>query len=850
LKKAIMILSIILTLLMILPVLSRVNNTNETKNVLVIHSYHKGLSWTDEFQRGIEEELQLDHVEIMVEYMDCYRYHHPSYYEELFNFYLQKYNHDKIDVVIITDNNAYDFLKLYHDQLFVDVPIVFAGVNNFTKEDLFHENITGIVQNAYQEEMINLILSLDKDIDTILLSGSNSATAIADAEVLIRVGESKYKSIRFDSMLTETFEEQIEAIKLYGTEVAIIASGTMRDKNGIFLDHTMFSSRLIEETGKPVYAMATAYIVEGGAIGGVAADSYVDGKIAANYAAMILKGKAISELPIIEDPKAYNIFDYNRLKQFNIDMDMLPEDSIILNGPSMKLLVDKKHVNLVVIVIVLMGILIIGFIANSIRQKKAERIIMETKRKLRQNNFELEASNKFLLDSKEKLNKQFDELAEKNAHIEFLAYYDSLTRLMKRDMLCNTLSEIIEANNRESFCIYDIDIINLKTINDTYGHDIGNEVLSSIAKKLASCYKGDDFLFGAHHSEFIVVDFSVIDIEEMIARAQEFISCIKSDFKIKNKEIELEIGIGISGYPIHGKDATSLLKNANIALLEANKNGKNTVCLYQEIFYDNIMNRLNLEKQLKMALVNEEFELFYQPKIDTNNCDIVGCEALIRWHHPDGSLVFPGKFIDIAEESGLIIDIGEWVIMQACRQIKEWKAMGIHLTVSVNVSARQLIGSSILDVVKNAISTYNIDPKLLELEITESVMMQDIGRNAKIMDELKKLNIGIALDDFGTGYSSMSYIKELPLTKLKIDKSFIDNIEEKAQREIIKSIIVLGQALNFIINIEGVERAEQFKILQEYKADEVQGFLFSKAIPKDEIPKFIESFNHNFKHLY
>lgn len=820
------------------------------QKVLILHSYHKGLYWTDEFERGIEEGLKKENVEITVEYMDSYRYNHENYYEELFAYYSEKYKDKKFDEIIVCDNFANDFMKIYYQQLFDGIPVVFGGINDYSNNDLFTTNSTGIVQTSAQEDNINLITIIHPNTDMILICGAPSATAIAEANAIVTQAEVNNSAIHFKSILKNNFEELINSLVNYGPNTVVIVAGTMMMANGDFLDHASFSAKLIEKTGLPVYAMASSYIINHGAIGGMAVDSYVHGKIIADFTIKILSGADASLLPIIEKPVAQYTFNYKRLQEFNIDESLLPKDSVILDAPSTKVTINKKFLYLTIATMLTMALLMLGILVNSNRRKKAEKMMEVTSKQLEIQNIELESSNAYLKRSTEQLNIQYEELTEKNERIEFLAYYDALTHLMKREKLSEMLTDLLAQRKDQVFAIYNVDLSNLKTINDTYGHNVGNEVLIKVSQLIREVINNDNCLIGTHHSEFLIVDFNIENIEEALDQTSKITEELVKSLKVNNKEIDLETNIGISLYPLHGSDTTSLLTNANIAMMEAIKNGKNSSSVYQEIYYFNIINRLEMEKQLKKALQYHEFELFYQPKVDTTKCEIIGCEALIRWRHPDGKLVYPKNFIEIAEETGAIIPIGDWVIYEACKQIKAWQLIGFNMNISVNVSARQFIGTHLIDVIKDALLINDIGANQLELEITETAVMKDVQHNAKLLTELRGLGVGIALDDFGTGYSSMNYIKELPITKLKIDKSFIDHIEELKQKEIIKSIIDLGQALKYVINIEGVERLEQFRILQEYKADEIQGFLFSRALPKGEFVPFVQQFSENFKAYY
>lgn len=810
-KKASFIAFIIL--LMILPTYAESNENEKEHKVVILHSYHKGLAWSDQLQAGVVSSLP-DNVQIYTEYMDCYRFKGVDYYETLYNYYKEKYRFILIDVVILADNDAYDFYRQYGQDIFGNVPVVFVGINNFTKSSLYSDNMTGIAETSNQADNISLILKLHTEVDTIVVSGSNNATALEEAKAILKVGYEKFPNIKFENALSTNIESEIEILKKYDKNTAIIAVGTIMDKSGFFYDHTTFASKLIESTGLPVYAMAKVYVQDNGAVGGLVVDSYTHGQKAGEYAEKLLTGTKISELPIIEKPISKYVFNYKRLEQFSIDQSILPEGSTILGAPNRTVVIDKTFVYMYLVLITIFGCLVFIYSFNIIKRKRAEAVLKETK-----------------------------------GRVEFLAYHDSVTELMKRSKLCELVDkQLAESDNK--ICVYDIDICNLKTINDTYGHDIGNQILMTISKTLKTAFEQENILIGIDMTEFIVVQQFNDDKEAVISKAQSIIDTFMQPIKIDNREVDLELCIGLAFYPEHGQDTLSLLKSADIATMQAIKNGKNTVCVYQEEFYKNILNKVKIEKELKKAISMNEFELYYQPKIDTKVCRVLGCEALIRWHRRDGQLAAPMEFVPIAEETGHIVPIGAWVIDQACKQIKMWQDEGLNLCVSVNVSPKQLMGWDLYNTIKEVIQKHGISPNLLELEITETAVMHDIAHNAELLKKIRALGVGIALDDFGTGYSSMNYIMKLPIDTLKIDKAFIDNIEERSQREIIKSMISLGHALSYRINIEGVERLEQFNILKTYQANEIQGYLFSKPIPSDEIRPFVLNFEKLYNHYY
>lgn len=323
--------------------------------------------------------------------------------------------------------------------------------------------------------------------------------------------------------------------------------------------------------------------------------------------------------------------------------------------------------------------------------------------------------------------------------------------------------------------------------------------------------------------------------------SEKILDSFSRPFQLGQSEVTVSTSIGISIYPHDGDDATTLLKNSDIAMYNAKMQGRNNFQFFTVEMNKKAMERMQIENELRKALENEEFVLYYQPFVNLNDGKIIGCEALIRWQPPGKGMVAPDVFIPIAEESGLIVEIGEWVINEACRQCMAWQQHGhSDLNVAVNLSARQFIKKNLLGVVKKAISASGVNSKNLELELTESMIMEYAGESIEELHALSALGVQLSIDDFGTGYSSLSYLKKFPLNKLKIDRSFVADLGFDADdAAIVEATIVLGHALNLTVIAEGVETSQQLQFLKNKGCDEMQGYYFSRPVPAEEFEKLL-----------
>lgn len=422
--------------------------------------------------------------------------------------------------------------------------------------------------------------------------------------------------------------------------------------------------------------------------------------------------------------------------------------------------------------------------------------------------------------------------------IKFMAYYDALTllpnRIMMQDRLNQALAEAKRNNKKVALLFLDLD--RFKNINDSLGHRVGDALLQAVATRLKGCLRSEDTISRIGGDEFVVILLDINAAEGAANVARKIIGAMSATFNIEKHELNISPSIGISIYPDDGKEGETLIKNADAAMYHTKENGRNNYQFFTQDMNIRSFERLSIENSLRRALEKKEFVLHYQPQINSSTRQITGTEALIRWQHPEMRMVPPAKFISIAEDSGLILQIGEWALLEACRQNREWQKAGLPaIPMAVNISAVQFRQKNFHETVAQALQESGLRPCYLELEITEWVIMKDIEEVVVILHRLKENGLSLTIDDFGTGYSSLSYLKRLPISKLKIDRSFVMDIaSDPDDKAIVLAIISMAHSLRLKVIAEGVETEEQLAFLLMHKCNEIQGYYFSKPIPADE----------------
>ncbi|APA85815.1 EAL domain-containing protein [Paraburkholderia sprentiae WSM5005] len=435
------------------------------------------------------------------------------------------------------------------------------------------------------------------------------------------------------------------------------------------------------------------------------------------------------------------------------------------------------------------------------------------------------------------------ELIRYQEQLEYQANYDGLTRLPNRNLLRDRLEHalVVAQRHHTGVAVVFLDLDGFKNVNDSLGHSVGDRLLSVVAERLARCSRTSDTVARHGGDEFVIVMTDTVDEQSLITWMERVRASIAEPVWLDGTELYVGCSMGASLFPQDGEDAETLMKKADVAMYRAKDLGRNTFQFYQPEMNASAGARLNLERRLRRALRDKEFLLHYQPQVEIGSGQIVGIEALVRWHDPEVGLVPPSSFIPLAEESGLIGPLSEWVLREACRQNKAWQDQGLPpARVSVNLSARVFQQRDIAKLVTQVLDETGLEPKYLELELTESTIMRNAEEAVSMLNELHALGIGLAIDDFGTGYSSLSYLKRFPVDRLKIDRSFVSDIGMSGDDETITSaIIALAHSLKLQVIAEGVETSAQLDFLKERACDEMQGFYFARPLTTEAISELL-----------
>ncbi|MFH7243917.1 MAG: putative bifunctional diguanylate cyclase/phosphodiesterase [Spirulina sp.] len=429
---------------------------------------------------------------------------------------------------------------------------------------------------------------------------------------------------------------------------------------------------------------------------------------------------------------------------------------------------------------------------------------------------------------------------------DYYASFDTLTGLPNRRRFEQQLSQWMMdcRQHRRLLCILFLDIDRFKYINDVLGHDLGDELLVAMGQRLQQATPSHGLLARWGGDEFIVLIPKIQSLEDGVTLAEQILATLIHPFQVQNNHLNISTSMGIAIFPEDGEDLRALLQKADLALYEAKQLGRNTYQVYSQTFAERVTESLALENAIVRALEQQEFSLHFQPKLHLMTGQIAGLEVLLRWYSPDLGVVSPGRFIPIAEETGLIVAIGSWVLREVCRQGQIWYQQGLlPVPLAVNISALQMHQANLIPQIEALLAEFDLPPALLELEITETVAMQDLGYLQAKLHQLSDLGLSLSLDDFGTGFSSLSYLSHFPLHRLKIDKSFIDHITTSpSSQAITRSVIELGHGLNMQVVAEGVEHQEQLAYLRSVNCDEIQGYVFHRPLPVDQATDLLRMF--------
>jgi diguanylate cyclase (GGDEF)-like protein len=434
-------------------------------------------------------------------------------------------------------------------------------------------------------------------------------------------------------------------------------------------------------------------------------------------------------------------------------------------------------------------------------------------------------------------------LRESEEEFRRLAQYDALTNLPNRGLFHDRLGHATAQARRDRsiLAVLFVDIDRFKHVNDTFGHAAGDELLRQISQRLSACVRANDTVGRLSGDEFAIVLSGLAAAHDAATVAAKIVEELDRPYQLEGAELFVTASVGIAICPADAGDPDALIRNADVAMYRAKERGRNNYQFYMPEMNRRTRETLSMQAELRRALERDELVLHYQPKVSLVSRQITGLEALLRWRHPERGLVPPVEFISLLEESGLIVQAGSWVLSAVCRQLSEWRDLGVRLVpIAINLSARQFLSADLVGHICSALTESGVAPELLEVEITESSIMQDTAEATRTLEYLDALGVKSAIDDFGTGYSSLAYLKRFPLRALKIDRSFVRHITTDPNDATITQVVIsMAHSLDLNVVAEGVESVEQLAFLMRYGCDEVQGFIFSPPVPADECAAFM-----------
>lgn len=807
------------------------NALEDPKHVLILNSYHEGFTWTREVVQGTVDTLQKSGyiLDISVEYMDWKNYPDEENISMLREYFRYKYKNRRIDVIIASDNAAVDFALKNRAELFSDSPVVFCGINEVEAESIVsgHENVTGVLEQVDPGDTIKLAIEAMPKLKKIYLVYDSSESAVSSGQLALSTLERLRPDIEGVSLTDMTYEEVIEAVSNAEPDSAIFIVSFYSDREGRRMGFEQLCQVISDASRVPVFSLYD-FTIGYGAVGGSMLSGRKQGEIAARMALRILDGEQASEIPVSNGKNVRTIYDYKQLMRFGIPLDRVEPESEIINNP-FAIFDEYKFLVLTALgVIAVLGALTVALVIYVRRLKDVERKLQESYR-------EMEATYEELFATQGELSVKYEEMKDIQEKLRHNAYHDSLTGLPNRLSLFENMEKTIKEKKEGLCALLYVDSDNFKFINDTLGHSSGDKLIIRMSKRLSSIMRKNQTIYRLGGDEFIICYPDARNMKEVESFAEKIIKSFAKPFNIAGSTVYVTVSVGIAVYPDHGNNTEELLRYADLAMYKAKADGKNRYCFYNRELQLELDKRMRIEKNLRSALANNEFFLHYQPQVDILNGKITGFEALLRWNNPELGLVSPMDFIGVAEETRLIVPIGQWVLENACMFLKKLNDMGYRdLMIAVNVSILQLLQDDFVDMVLNTIKEAGLQPGQVELEITESILMQSFQTIRPRLLQLRKAGVRIALDDFGKGYSSLSYLGQLPINTLKIDKSFVDGIRKgKAKESFVDTIVMMGRKMGLVVLAEGVERKDQMEYLAKHKCHKAQGYYISKPVSEE-----------------
>lgn len=792
------------------------------KHVLLINAYHQGFTWTDDQTAAIMEKFTSDDYILHIEYLDWKRYPDEVSLEHLQSAFQYKYHNIPISVILTTDDKGLEF-AIDNRGLLKDAPIVYTGIFEETAIGLTKgvERITGVYEWLDVQGTFDLMKSMIPRLDHVYVLTDVTESGQATKPLMISVLEAE-PAITYEFLDSLSYEEIMKKLSEEDENAAIIMGTYNQDAYGEKRPNELFCEVLSDVSPIPIFS-PYEYLMGHGIVGGSMISGTLQGREGANLALAILAGVEPDSMANVQAETVILALDYEVLKEHNYPVRGYASEVEILNKPVTMYSQYKETIliGLSVIILLTLGLVILSV---NIRLRK------QAQGALHEKHLALSDAYESLAASEEELRAQNEELMEHQEKIHFLAYNDHLTALPNRLQIkkeAHQMMAMAEKNKSQVLLLF-VDLDNFNYINTAYGHMIGDMMLTRIGNDLQN-YLGDKGSIGRIGGDEFVCVIPVVNEFPCEQYVTNLMARLNRQVTLGGHEIYSTASVGYAIYPIDGLTYDDLLIRADMAMYKAKSQGKAMAKQFDEMMNKEMIHKITTTNALKGALDRGEMYVVYQPQYDFEKEEVVGYEALIRWKHHELGLIPPNIFIPIAESSGDIIEIGYFVLYEACIFLKALEARSEQKRISINLSTLQLLQSDFAMQVGQMFKESQVDPSWFEFEITESVLIESFDVVNRQLYAIRELGVTIGLDDFGTGYSSLTYLKRLPIHTLKIDKTFIDDILiEKDQHFFTRAIIDIGKELGFRIIAEGVEKDEQIDYLRACDSPIIQGYWYSK----------------------
>lgn len=790
------------------------------RHILFISSYSESFVTVPDQIRGMQSVLEAQGASLDLEYMDTKRFsaeENIDYFHISLSYKLK--NLPAYDAVIVGDDAALQFAMDYQEELFAGVPVIFFGINDKERAKRADANpyMAGSIEETSLIENIAIACRFNPKATRVVGIVDGTLTGQGDQKQLEEAALA-FPDLNFEAfnVSEDTFEEFGRRLEALDSNCIVLFQSMNQDNSGVYLGLKEQFAFLKEHTRVPVYRASVGGIGKG-LLGGKMIDYEGMGRYAAEVTYRVLTGTPVDTIALMEVTPYYYIFDYEIIREYGINQKLIPEGAVLYNKEISPLERYRKFLIGAGIIFLFLSILMVILSMDNMKRRKMQK--------------ELQESHEELVATYEELTASEEELKTQYEKIEVMAKHDYLTNLPNRLQFVEKLSYELETGSFGVVMLLDID--NFKAINDTLGHVYGDRLLKEMSGRLSEIL--DDRMFCARFGgdEFLILISKVRRMEEIDAYIRKLQEAFNEAFVIDGIENSVNFSMGITRYPEDSDNLDQLIMNTDAAMYKVKHNGKNNYIYYQETMKDEIREKKELEGILRQAIREEGFYLCYQPQVEARTGEIVGLEALIRLKDCN---ISPGSFIPVAEETGHIIAIGRWVAEEAVKQLDAWRKKGLQeKVISINFSSKQLRDREYTSYLIGLLKAYNISPEYIEIEITESIFLENDIQTMEFLQGLKASGLRITLDDFGTGYSSLSYLTYLPVNKIKLDKSINDKFLLSDNIGVMDSIISLAHSLKLKITAEGIEEYDKYLQLRESGCDYIQGYLFSKPLKADEI---------------